>query len=302
MSQRPPRLSAIQRRHLEQQQQQQQQHHHQQGYQFEPAALEPPAEMDDADVPEDPQESPSFSIFTPSLVGGPAPTSSSSEPAHHAPVPPLPTTHEVEEEPPTQAGSTGDRHQARSNLMRKLSQRDNNNPSRNNSTRSNAARYPAAAPSRRDRAPPEQPSPTETVTSDFRPYRYTMERDRDSVMAKLNHEDSFEYDQLLKAQKQKQLDNREAESRVGHQEDDEQEELHLRPSLRLEPSRSQKQKAQQAAEQHHWPTPPRDYAFPASPNSSRPNSPLLNNTSQSLRQLSLSDQTMSQPQRVSSAR
>lgn len=231
VSQRPPRLSAIQRRHLEQQQR----------------ALESPSNAGLTDPEEEgeenyDQDSPSFSIFTPSVLG-PLPQ------GHHhhhqgEGLPTAPAFSPVEESPvtpselqsPRPQPAADERQEVRSNLIRKLSQRDKSGGSmRKGSGRRAAPATPASGAA----------SPTETVASEFKPYRYTMERDRDSVMAKLNQEDSFEYERLLQAR-------RDEEREQSREEEDVQETL---------------------SAQHAWPLPAENYAFP-SPTSSRPTSPL----------------------------
>jgi hypothetical protein len=146
-------------------------------------------------------DSPSFSVFTPSVVN-------------------------VE------------RQEARSNLIRKLSKRDNNSPTAPSPVPPEvtsgrlAGNFKfgggAAAPAPAVKRPaPRQDSDDEleqlstapgsvrssvvtNAPSEFRAYRHTYERDRDSAYAKLMQEDHFEYEGLLarkasiKAQKERE--------------------------------------------------------------------------------------------------
>lgn len=203
--------------------------------------------MNTSDI-EDPQESPSFSIFTPSVLGPIAPTNKN----NYTIPPPVPESPETAMSPPATPSESGQRHEARSNLIRKLSQRDR-------SGNGSIKRNPSA---RRQDPSSEEPSPTETVASEFRPYRHTMERDRDSILAKFNHEDSFEYEQLLQSKRKE---------KERHQTEDAQEELQA---------------------EHHWPQPAKDYSFPPSPASSRPTSPRIPSRSASPAATSFTSQPM----------
>lgn len=150
-----PRLSALQRRHLEKQRQQEQ------------------TESEDHPQP----DSPDFSIFTPSVVGG---------------------TSQVEQ---------ATRQEARSNLMRKLSQRDGNSSAASSpvltqqpiSDARSLGRQTLKSQDDSQEVIAASPTISEMTASDFKPYRYTMERDRDSAYARFNDEDQFEYAELLRS-------------------------------------------------------------------------------------------------------
>jgi hypothetical protein len=166
----PLRLSALQRRHLAQQ-----------------------APQDDNDDAGSDVGSEAFSVFTPSVV----------------------------------AVANPNRQEARSNLIRKLSKRDGPPtptlepaaPARQMQSgfKFGGTFRPPPPPAREEEdqlevmAPPSVRSSVVTnAPSEFRAYRHTYERDRDSAYAKLMQEDHFEYEGLLarkasiKAQKEKE--------------------------------------------------------------------------------------------------
>lgn len=179
----PLRLSALQRRHIEQQQAKQQQDENETEY--ESAG----------------EQSPAFSIFTPSVIALPTRQ-------------PAPSSTELSRNPSVE------RQAARSNLIRKLSKRDLDRPSNQTSAHSNGGYQGSGSPNAEEiisdfiDSPTTlyAPSPTSTVytrpssiatdaPSEFRSYNHHQDRDRDSAFAQLMMEDQFEYAGVLGGRK-----------------------------------------------------------------------------------------------------